>query len=145
MTVVEFLDRILPGIDGEVAAQFQRMLEKQGFAFHLAHKVAQVEASAAGAKATIEPVAGGKAKCSKPTSCWSHRTAPFYQGLGLEALGVAMERGQIVIDSRFATNVAGLYAIGDVVRGPTLAHKAEDEGARWPKSWRGRRATSITT
>ena len=128
-TVVEFLDRILPGMDGEVAAQFQRALEKQGFAFHLAHKVAQVEASAAGAKATIEPVAGGKAKTLEADVVLvAIGRRPFTQGLGLEALGVAMERGQIVIDSHFATNVPGLYAIGDVVRGPMLAHKAEDEG-----------------
>jgi dihydrolipoamide dehydrogenase len=129
VTVVEFLDRILPGMDGEVAAQFQRMLEKQGLAFHLAHKVVQVDASAAGAKATIEPVAGGKAKTLEADVVLvAIGRRPFTQGLGLEGLGAAMERGQIVIDSRFATNVPGLYAIGDVVRGPMLAHKAEDEG-----------------
>jgi dihydrolipoamide dehydrogenase len=129
VTVVEFLDRILPGMDGEVGKQFQRMLEKQGFTFHLAHKVARVEASAAGAKATIEPVAGGEAKTLEADVVLvAIGRRPYTQGLGLEALGVAMERGQIVIDEHFATNVPGLYAIGDVVRGPMLAHKAEDEG-----------------
>jgi dihydrolipoamide dehydrogenase len=129
VTVVEFLDRILPGMDGEVGKQFQRMLEKQGFTFHLAHKVARVEASAAGAKATIEPVAGGEAKTLEADVVLvAIGRRPYTQGLGLEALGVAMERGQIVIDEHFAANVPGLYAIGDVVRGPMLAHKAEDEG-----------------
>ncbi len=129
VTVVELLDRILPGMDGEVAGQFRRMLERQGFTFHLAHKVARVETSAAGAKATIEPVAGGEAKTLEADVVLvAIGRRPYTQGLGLEALGVAMERGQIVIDEHFAANVPGLYAIGDVVRGPMLAHKAEDEG-----------------
>ena len=129
VTVVEFLDRILPGMDGEVAKQFQRMLEKQGFKFHLGHKVAGVEKSAAGAKATIEPAAGGAPiTLEADIVLVAIGRRPYTQGLGLEALGVAMERGQVVIDSHFATNVPGVYAIGDVVRGPMLAHKAEDEG-----------------
>jgi dihydrolipoamide dehydrogenase len=129
VTVVEFLDRILPGMDGEVAKQFQRMLEKQGFKFHLGHKVAAVEKSAAGARTTIEPAAGGA-----PTTLDADIVLvaigrrPYTQGLGLEALGVAMERGQVVVDDHFATNVPGVYAIGDVTRGPMLAHKAEEEG-----------------
>ena len=129
VTVVEFLDRILPGMDGEVAKQFQRMLEKQGFKFHLGHKVAKVEKTAAGATATIEPAAGGApiALDADIVLVAIGRRA-YTQGLGLEALGVAMERGQVVIDGHFATNVPGVYAIGDVVRGPMLAHKAEDEG-----------------
>ncbi len=129
VTVVEFLDRILPGMDGEVAKQSQRMLEKQGFTFHLGHKVARVERSAAGLKATIEPAAGGEAKTlDADVVLVAIGRRPYTQGLGLEALGVAMERGQVVIDAHFATNVPGLYAIGDVERGPMLAHKAEDEG-----------------
>ena len=129
VTVVEFLDRILPGMDGEIAKQFQRMLEKQGFKFHLGHKVAKVEKTAAGATATIEPAAGGApiALDADIVLVAIGRRA-YTQGLGLEALGVAMERGQVVIDGHFATNVPGVYAIGDVVRGPMLAHKAEDEG-----------------
>ncbi len=129
VTVVEFLDRILPGMDGEVAKQFQRMLEKQGFKFHLSHKVASVEKSASGAKATILPVAGGEPiALEADVVLVAIGRRPYTDGLGLEALGVATERGQVVIDSHFATNVPGVYAIGDVVRGPMLAHKAEDEG-----------------
>jgi len=129
VTVVEFLDRILPGMDGEVAKQFQRMLEKQGFKFHLGHKVASVAKTAAGAKATIEPTAGGASiELEADVVLVAIGRRPYTESLGLEALGVATERGQVVIDAHFATNVPGIYAIGDVVRGPMLAHKAEDEG-----------------
>jgi dihydrolipoamide dehydrogenase len=129
VVVVEFLDRILPGIDGEVARQFQRMLEKQGFKFHLAHKVAKVEASAEGAKVTVEPAAGGEPQIFETDVVLvAIGRKPYTDGLGLAEAGVATERGRVVIDHRFATNVAGIYAIGDVVRGPMLAHKAEDEG-----------------
>ncbi|MGO9773673.1 MAG: dihydrolipoyl dehydrogenase [Roseiarcus sp.] len=129
VTVVEFLDRILPGMDGEVGKQFQRMLERQGFKFHLAYKVTRVEKAGAGAKATIEPVAGGAPiALEADVVLVAIGRRPFTEGLGLEALGVAMERGQVVIDAHFSTNVPGVYAIGDVVRGPMLAHKAEDEG-----------------
>ena len=129
VTVVEYLDRILPGMDGEVAKQFQRILEKQGFKFQLAHKVAKVEKTGAGVQATIEPAAGGEAKVLEADVVLvAIGRRPYTEGLGLEALGVAMQRGQIVIDGHFATNVPGVYAIGDVVRGPMLAHKAEDEG-----------------
>jgi dihydrolipoamide dehydrogenase len=129
VTVVEFLDRILPGMDGEVAKQFQRMLEKQGLEFHLSHKVASVAKTASGAAATIEPVAGGPSEVlDADVVLVAIGRRPFTQGLGLEALGVATERGQVVIDGHFATNIPGIYAIGDVVRGPMLAHKGEDEG-----------------
>jgi dihydrolipoamide dehydrogenase len=129
VTVVEFLDRILPGMDGEVAKQVQRMLEKQGLKFHLSHKVASVEKSASGAKTTLEPVAGGASiVLDADIVLVAIGRRPYTQGLGLEALGVATERGQVMIDGHFATNVPGIYAIGDVVRGPMLAHKAEDEG-----------------
>ena len=108
VTVVEFLDRILPGMDGEVAKQFQRMLEKQGFKFHLGHKVTGVETGLAGAKATIEPASGGEAKTLEADIVLvAIGRRPYTQGLGLEALGVAMERGQVVVDAHFATNVAG--------------------------------------
>ena len=129
VTVVEFLDRILPGMDGEVAKQFQRLLEKQGFKFHLSHKVTGVAKTGAGVTATIEPAAGGAAKTlDADVVLVAIGRRPYTEGLGLELLGVATERGQIVIDSHFETNVKGIYAIGDVVRGPMLAHKAEDEG-----------------
>jgi dihydrolipoamide dehydrogenase len=129
VTVVEYLDRILPGMDGEVAKQFQRLLEKQGFKFHLGHKVASIAKTATGAMATIEPAAGGAAvTLEADVVLVAIGRRPYTQGLGLETVGVAMERGQVVIDGHFATNVPGIYAIGDVVRGPMLAHKAEDEG-----------------
>jgi dihydrolipoamide dehydrogenase len=129
VTVVEFLDRILPTNDGEVAKLMQRTLEKQGFAFHLGHKLAKVETTGAGVKATIEPAAGGEAKTlDADVVLVSVGRRPFTEGLGLEAAGVKTERGQVVVDAHFATNVPGIYAIGDVIRGPMLAHKAEEEG-----------------
>ena len=129
VTVVEFLDRVLTGIDGEVAKLMQRTLEKQGFTFHLSHKVTKVEKAGAGVKATIEPSTGGEAKTIEADVVLvAVGRRPFTEGLGLEALGVKTERGQVVVDAHYATNVPGIYAIGDVIRGPMLAHKAEDEG-----------------
>ncbi len=129
VTVVEFLDRILTGTDAEVAKQFQRMLEKQGFRFHLGHKVTKVERTAADLAVHIEPSSGGDATVlAADTVLVASGRRPVTDGLGLDAVGVAQERGRVVINDRFATNVPGIYAIGDVVRGPMLAHKAEDEG-----------------
>jgi dihydrolipoamide dehydrogenase len=129
VTVVEFLDRILTGIDGEVAKLMQRTLEKQGLAFHLGHKLTKVEKVKGGVKATIEPAAGGEAKTiDADIVLVAIGRRPFAEGLGLDALGVKTERGQVVVDAHYATNVGGIYAIGDVIRGPMLAHKAEDEG-----------------
>ena len=129
VTVVEYLDRILPGMDMEVAKQFQRMLEKQGFTFMLSHKVAKVVAGAKGAKITVEPAAGGEPQTlDADVVLVAIGRRPYTDGLGLEAVGVAMERGKVVIDDHFKSSVDGVYAIGDVVRGPMLAHKAEDEG-----------------
>jgi len=116
-------------MDSEVAKQFQRMLEKQGFTFHLSHKVSKVEANAKGAKVTVEPAAGGDAQSIEADVVLvAIGRRPYTENLGLEAVGVAMERGRIVIDDHFKSSVNGIYAIGDVVRGPMLAHKAEDEG-----------------
>ncbi len=129
VTVVEFLDRVLSGIDGEVAKLMQRTLEKQGLVFHLGHKVTKVEKAGTGVKATIEPAAGGEAKTiDADVVLVAIGRRPFTEGLGLDALGVKTERGQVVVDAHYATNVPGIYAIGDVIRGPMLAHKAEDEG-----------------
>jgi dihydrolipoamide dehydrogenase len=129
VTVVEFLDRILPGMDLETVKAFQRVLEKQGFKFQLGSKVTKVETSAKAAKVTIEPSAGGDAQVlDADVVLVAIGRRPYTEGLGLEALGVATERGQVVIDAHFQTNVPGVFAIGDVVRGPMLAHKAEDEG-----------------
>jgi dihydrolipoamide dehydrogenase len=129
VTVVEYLDRILPGMDGEVAKQFQRILEKQGFTFQLGSKVTKVETGKKGATVTVEPAAGGEAKTlNADIVLVAIGRRPNTDGLGLAKAGVATERGRVVIDDHFKTNVAGIYAIGDVVRGPMLAHKAEDEG-----------------
>ena len=129
VTVVEYLDRILPGMDMEVAKQFQRMLEKQGFTFMLSQKVAKVAALAHGAQVVVEPAAGGEAQTlDADVVLVAIGRRPYTDGLGLEAVGVAMERGKVVIDDHFKSSVDGVYAIGDVVRGPMLAHKAEDEG-----------------
>jgi dihydrolipoamide dehydrogenase len=130
VTVVEFLDRILPGMDGEVARQFQRILEKQGFVFHLGAKVTGIDTSGKTLAAKIEPAAGGKAETLEADVvlvCIGR--VPYTEGLGLKEAGVALDnRGRVQIDPHFATNVKGVYAIGDVVAGPMLAHKAEDEG-----------------
>ena len=130
VTVVEFLDRILPGTDGEVAKQFQRILEKQGFAFKLGAKVTGVDASGKTLKATVEPAAGGAAETLEADVvlvCIGR--VPYTEGLGLKEAGIALDnRGRVQIDAHFATTVKGVYAIGDVVAGPMLAHKAEDEG-----------------
>jgi dihydrolipoamide dehydrogenase len=129
VTVVEFLDHVLTGIDGEVAKLLQRTLEKQGFAFHLSHKLAKVETAGAGVNATIEPSAGGEARTiDADVVLVAVGRRPYTEGLGLEAVGVKTERGQVVVDAHFATNVPGIYAIGDVIRGPMLAHKAQEEG-----------------
>jgi dihydrolipoamide dehydrogenase len=130
ITVVEFLDRILPGMDGEVARQFQRILERQGFAFKLGAKVSGVDSSGEKLVVKIEPAGGGateKLEADVVLICIGR--IPYTEGLGLKEAGVALDdRGRVKIDTHFATSVKGIYAIGDVVAGPMLAHKAEDEG-----------------
>jgi dihydrolipoamide dehydrogenase len=130
VTVVEFLDRILPGMDGEVAKQFQRMLEKQGMTFKLSAKVTGVDTSGKTLKAQIEPAAGGAAESLEADVILvAIGRVAYTDKLGLKEAGVELdERGRVKIDHHFASNVAGIYAIGDVVAGPMLAHKAEDEG-----------------
>jgi dihydrolipoamide dehydrogenase len=130
VTVVEFLDRILPGMDGEVAKQFQRLLEKQGFAFKLGAKVTGVDTSGKTLMAQVEPAAGGAAETIEADVVLvAIGRTPYTDGLGLKEAGVALdERGRVEIDAHFATSVKGIYAIGDVVKGQMLAHKAEDEG-----------------
>ncbi len=129
VTVVEFLDRILPGMDAEVGKQFQRILQKQGMTFKLSSKVTAIDTSGKTLKASVEPAAGGAtATIEADVALVAIGRVPYTEGLGLAELGVAMERGRIVTDAHFATNVAGLYAVGDVIAGPMLAHKAEDEG-----------------
>ena len=131
VTVVEFLDRILPGMDSEVARQFQRMLQKQGMEFRLSTKVTGIEKQGDGTlRARLEPVAGGDmALLEADIALVAIGRRPFTQGLGLEAAGVALdERGRVRTDANFKTSVEGIFAIGDVIAGPMLAHKAEDEG-----------------
>jgi dihydrolipoamide dehydrogenase len=130
VVVVEFLDRILPGMDGEVAKSFQRILEKQGFAFKLGAKVTGVDSSGKRLKAQVEPAAGGAAETIEADVVLvSIGRVPYTDALGLKEAGVVLDnRGRVQIDKHFATNVSGIYAIGDVVAGPMLAHKAEDEG-----------------
>ncbi|WP_333825250.1 dihydrolipoyl dehydrogenase [Pinisolibacter sp.] len=130
VTVVEFLDRILPGMDLDCAKQFQRLLAKQGMAFELGTKVTGIKVTKKGAEVTLEPSAGGEAKVvDADVVLVAIGRVPYTDGLGLEAVGVVKDaRGRIEIDDHFRTAVQGIYAIGDVVRGAMLAHKAEDEG-----------------
>ncbi len=130
VTVVEFLDRIMPGMDGEVSKQMQRILQKQGMAFELSTKVTAAKVTAKGVTLTVEPAAGGEAKTIETDIVLvAVGRRPFTDALGLKDAGVAVdEKGRVAIDAHFQTNVPGIYAIGDVVVGPMLAHKAEDEG-----------------
>jgi dihydrolipoamide dehydrogenase len=130
VTVVEFLDGVLPGMDGEVRKQSQRLFEKQGIAFKLSSKVTAVDASGKTLKVKVEPARGGAAETLEADVVLvAVGRTPYTQGLGLEEAGVKKdERGRVAVDGRFATNVPGIYAIGDVIAGPMLAHKAEDEG-----------------
>jgi dihydrolipoyl dehydrogenase len=129
VTVIEFLDRILPGMDGEVAKQAQRLFGRQGMEFKLATKVTGVETGARGAVVSVEPVAGGdKETIAADIVLVATGRRPYTDGLGLEEAGVVTERGRVIIDDHFRTSVPGIYALGDVVRGPMLAHKGEDEG-----------------
>ena len=131
VTIVEFLDHILPGIDTEVAKQFHRILQKQGIAARLSSKVTGVDSSGKVLKVKIEPVAGGGAAETLEADAVlvAIGRVPYTEGLGLEALGVKKDnRGRILVDPHYRTNVEGVYAIGDVIAGPMLAHKAEEEG-----------------
>jgi dihydrolipoamide dehydrogenase len=130
VTVVEYLDMILGGMDGEVAKQFQRMLAKQGIEFRLGSKVTGVAKAKKGATVTFEPVKGGVAETIQADAVLiaTGRRA-FTDNAGLAEAGVALdERGRVKVDAHLKSNVPGIYAIGDVIAGPMLAHKAEDEG-----------------
>jgi dihydrolipoamide dehydrogenase len=130
VTVVEYLDKILGGMDGEVSKQFQRILSKQGMDFKLGAKVTGVEKAEKGAKVSFEPVKGGDTETiDADIVLIATGRKPFTEGLGLEDAGVVLdERGRVRTDHHYQTNVPGVYAIGDVIVGPMLAHKAEDEG-----------------
>jgi dihydrolipoamide dehydrogenase len=129
--VVEFLDRVLPGIDGEVGRTMQRILTKQGMTFKLSSKVAAVARNGAGLRVTVEPAdgAGETSHVDADVVLVAIGRVPYTNGLGLEAVGVNLDnRRRIAVDAHYQTSVPGIYAIGDVIAGPMLAHKAEDEG-----------------
>jgi dihydrolipoamide dehydrogenase len=130
VSIVEFLDHILPGIDREIANQFHRMLQKQGLTFKLSSKVTAVDTSGKTLKVKVEPAAGGAAETIEADIVLvAIGRVPYTEGLGLDGVGVKKDdRGRVIVDAHFRTNVAGIYAIGDVIAGPMLAHKAEDEG-----------------
>jgi dihydrolipoamide dehydrogenase len=130
VTVIEFLYRIVPTLDADVARDFQRILEKQGLAFRLGAKVTKAETTESGVTLTVEPANGGEAATlTADIVLLAIGRRVFVDGLGLEEAGIARdERGRVRTDAHYATNVPGIYAIGDVRVGPMLAHKAEDEG-----------------
>jgi dihydrolipoamide dehydrogenase len=129
VTVVEFLDRITPGLDGEIAKQFQRILTRQGMKFQLSTKVVGAEKKGEALTVTLEPAAGGaQTTIEADIVLVAIGRIPFTGGLGLEKAGVALDRrGRVVTDANFRTNVEGIWAIGDCREGAMLAHKAEDE------------------
>jgi dihydrolipoamide dehydrogenase len=131
VTVVEYLDHILPGMDREISRQAQRVFKRQGLKFELSQKVTGASVGGQGVRLNVEPVAGGDAQeLAADVVLLAIGRRPYTEGLGLAELGVATdERGFIEVDSRFETRVPGIYAIGDCVPGPMLAHKAEDEGS----------------
>ena len=130
ITVIEYLDRILPGMDGDVAKAFQRILQKQGFTIRLSSKVVQAKTSKDKVTLTVEPAAGGAAEAlDADVVLVAVGRVPYVEGLGLDELGVRRDaRGRVEVDEHYTTSVPGIHAIGDVIRGPMLAHKAEDEG-----------------
>ena len=130
VTVIEFLDRLIPGMDNEIAKSFERILAKQGLSFKLGHKVTLAEKNGTGIRLSIEPSKGGPAEALDVDAVLvSVGRRPTTDGLGLEEVGVARDpRGFVTVNQHFATNVPGIYAIGDAIPGPMLAHKAEDEG-----------------
>ncbi|MFC4166802.1 dihydrolipoyl dehydrogenase [Teichococcus aestuarii] len=130
VTVIEYLDRLAPGMDAETAKQFERVLAKQGMKFRLKSKVTGAAKSAEGVTLTVEPAAGGAAEEIKAdVVLLAIGRRAYTEGLGLAEVGVELdERGRVKTDGHFATNIPGIYAIGDVIAGAMLAHKAEDEG-----------------
>lgn len=130
VTIVEYFDRLLPGFDKEVSLTFAKILEKKGISLKLAHKVEKIEKEGLQSQVTITNAAGDKIEhLSADVVLVSVGRRPVTHGLGLEELGVVLDdKGRIKVNSQFQTNIAGIYAIGDVITGPMLAHKAEEEG-----------------
>ena len=131
VSVVEFLERIVPGMDAEIAKQLQRTLTKQGMSFRLGTKVTAASKTKAGVSLSLEPVKGGRAETVKAdVALVSVGRRPYTQGLGLDEVGVQLDNmGYVRVDGRFQTTAEGIFAIGDVIGGAMLAHKAEDEGS----------------
>ncbi len=130
VTVIEYLDRITPGLDGEITRQFQKILEKQGLKFQLGQKVTGVKPGKSGAEVSFEPAAGGAAQTIRADIVLvAVGRRAFTDKLGLENVGLSTnKRGQVEVNDHLQTAVPNIYAIGDVIAGPMLAHKAEDEG-----------------
>ncbi|RJF84624.1 dihydrolipoyl dehydrogenase [Azospirillum cavernae] len=142
VTVIEYLDRILPTMDGELSKQSQRIFAKQGMTFKLGAKVTGATVSDAGVSLTVEPAAGGAAETVEADVVLvAIGRRAFTQGLGLDKIGVELDnRGRVKIGKHFETNVPGIYAIGDVVEGPMLAHKAEEEGVALAEQLAGQKS-----
>lgn len=142
VTVIEYLDRILPTMDGELSKQSQRIFAKQGMTFKLGAKVTGAAVSDAGVSLTVEPAAGGAAETVEADVVLvAIGRRAFTQGLGLDKVGVELDnRGRVKIGKHFETNVPGIYAIGDVVEGPMLAHKAEEEGVALAEQLAGQKS-----
>ncbi len=130
VTVVEFLDRLVPAMDFEVGRAFERILSKQGIKFRLKTKVTGATKAAEGVTLTLEPAAGGASETlTADVVLLAIGRRAFSEGLGAREAGVAFDdRGRVTVDAKFATNIPGIFAIGDVIAGPMLAHKAEEEG-----------------
>ena len=141
VTVVEFLDRICPGIDDEITKFFQRALAKQGLKFKLGSKVTKAETSDSGVTLTVEPSKGGAAETLQADIVLvAIGRRPYVAGLGLDKVGVKLtDRGRIAVDAHFQTSVPGIYAIGDVIDGPMLAHKASEDGIACVESLAGQK------
>jgi len=138
--VVEFLDRITPGLDGEIAKQFQRLLGRQGMKFQLSTKVVGVEKTADALKVSVEPAAGGERQVIETDIMLvSIGRRPYADKLGLAEIGVKLDpRGRVVTDAHYKTNIQGIWAIGDCREGAMLAHKAEDEAVACAENIAGR-------
>ena len=130
VTVVEYLDRLVPGMDAEIGKQFERTLGKQGIKFRLSTKVVSAEPGQDGVAVTVEPAKGGEQEVlAADIVLVAIGRRAYTDGLGIKDAGIAVDdRGRIVVDGHWQTNVPGTYAIGDVIAGPMLAHKAEEEG-----------------
>ncbi len=130
VTVVEYLDRIVPGLDNEIAKSFQRVLDKQGLKFRLGSKVTKAETTDKGVTLTVEPAKGGEATTIEADVVLvAIGRRAVSEGVGLEDVGVELDdRKRVKTNAHYATNIPSIHAIGDVISGPMLAHKAEDEG-----------------